>query len=739
MPGKEKDKKKSLHSSIFFVMIWINLFSIITLTAFNYYVFQFKSGKAYLQSFISYNEQITNLAFKNIDRQIMQSVLKLPQLYFSPIKENAAILLPQSEPIAGSSQHIMELSTEMKKIQKNYPHVAGIDIYYEATGTVVTGFNKIHFPFDEALRDTYLPWYKTYQEMEPLSGGVWIQGKTYLMDEPGLLYISRVSRPEWHGSDIVLSICISLDSFSEFIDQSEGALAITTQNNRLLYSSTAAAQDFISAGGKAEEDGPLEKENLMIFHETSPTSGLNYYYGIDSSRFYEDYEITNRMMLFNFLLSILFNIVMLLLITYYNHTAYRRRVQTLSKEAGISMEDSDKSFDGTLHVLAKELHTLHETVSSSKGMLFQSAVRSLILNQKAGIRDEKIAPYLTRQTCCVVLMSIPGMDMDHMPVEDLQADYPPGANRSDVLFTIVERQELAAVLIFEEDDWESVRESFIRDMDERWTNNRLVTGRVLPIQKEGIKNSYRSALEAARYQYIFTEERHLSYEQVHHAERKESGSHLKLFDAIRRDINNESLSNLETRVKMLVTSFKNGNYTIDYCQSTLRDFVTLLYQIMQQNQLDMWVVFGYDIRDYYKRISNIDVFETWCINLCEVILKNIDQKKQSVDTDLQSRILALVDEHLENDISLDFLADELHIRPDAASRMFRQIIGTGYTEYIKNKKLSRAKELMEAGLSVKDTAERLGYSSAQYFIKVFKEDCGMTPHQYKKHQAEKRD
>ena len=118
--------------------------------------------------------------------------------------------------------------------------------------------------------------------------------------------------------------------------------------------------------------------------------------------------------------------------------------------------------------------------------------------------------------------------------------------------------------------------------------------------------------------------------------------------------------------------------------------------------------------------------------MCEIIIRNIQQKKQVSGVDMKERLVTLIKEHLESGISLDYLADELHMRPDAVSRMFRQIMGKGYAEYIKGRKLDRAIELIDEGYSVKDIAEQLGYSSAQYFIKVFKEVYEITPHQFKK-------
>ena len=269
-------------------------------------------------------------------------------------------------------------------------------------------------------------------------------------------------------------------------------------------------------------------------------------------------------------------------------------------------------------------------------------------------------------------------------------------------------------------------------MDSRLSNYRIAFGNPVPVKNGAISSSFQLALEADRYMYIFTEKRILSYDQLHVSQRKNDGSHLKLFEAVQRSINSLNLLELQVQVEMLVTSFKSGNYTIDYCQSTLRDLVSMLYRAMQQNQLDTWSVFGYDIRAYYKKLENIDDFRSWCSSVCEMILRQVNQKRQSVDEDLKNRILELVDEYLERDITLDLLADKLKIQPNSASRLFRQVMGTGYTDYIKNRKLERAKELISQGYNVKETAERLGYSSAQYFIKVFKESYSITPNQYKK-------
>lgn len=731
-------QKKNLYSSAFLMILLINLCSIVVLTIFNYYVFHRMNDKAYLKSFISYNQRITDLAFNNIDKQIMQSALTIPQAHFSPIKENDPILLPQEVQIIKSPEKIRALVTEMNKIKKNYAHIEGIDLYYEGTKTVVTDFVNVHFPQDEDLIDQYLPWYKDIEKEDTANKFIWQPEGVYIDKNPMLTYIHRISHPKWNGQDILVAIHINPLSFGEYIDKEEGDLAILSKDGSILYNSnegptvTYKIEDILRYADKTPFDIESENGPVTIFHTVSPTSGLMYFYTINNSRFYEEYNVTNHMFIMSFIISIAFNILVLVLISYYNYITYRKRVLTLSKNAGIVIEKSDRSFDGSLNVLTKEITMLNETINSSKALLFQSAVRYAILDRNKEEAYEYVSPYLTGDSVCTFLLQMTAEEIEKLSIEEIQEHYPIGKEIYNVLFTTMNRDGLIAVLIFEQSKKDEICKSFIQDMTEHLGKRRMVYGLTFLIEKDGIVSSYKSAVEAARYRYIFTEEDILSYEELHIEKRKSGGRHLRIFEALEKDIHNENFLDCKLRMEMLMTSFKSGNYTIDYCISTLRDVITLLYQTMEQHQLDMWGVFGYDIRAYYKEIPDIDKFYEWSCNLCEVILKNIRQKNKMVGTDTQVQLTKLIEEHLENNISLDFLADQLHMRQDTASRMFRQVMGKSYTDYIKARKLERAIELMKEDYNMKDIAEKLGYSSAQYFIKVFKESYGTTPYQYKK-------
>lgn len=105
-----------------------------------------------------------------------------------------------------------------------------------------------------------------------------------------------------------------------------------------------------------------------------------------------------------------------------------------------------------------------------------------------------------------------------------------------------------------------------------------------------------------------------------------------------------------------------------------------------------------------------------------------------------SEIAEYLNEHIEQDISLDQCARYFNYNPNYLSRMFKKLFGKTYTEYMIDKKLERCKELLsETDLSINEISARLGYNSPQNFIRVFKKYTLMTPGQYRNQQNLKKE
>ena len=66
------------------------------------------------------------------------------------------------------------------------------------------------------------------------------------------------------------------------------------------------------------------------------------------------------------------------------------------------------------------------------------------------------------------------------------------------------------------------------------------------------------------------------------------------------------------------------------------------------------------------------------------------------------------------------------------SRLFREHTGDSIAAFARKQKIKRAKQLIrESNLNFAQIAARLAFDDPQYFSRVFKQECGMTPTEYK--------
>ena len=80
------------------------------------------------------------------------------------------------------------------------------------------------------------------------------------------------------------------------------------------------------------------------------------------------------------------------------------------------------------------------------------------------------------------------------------------------------------------------------------------------------------------------------------------------------------------------------------------------------------------------------------------------------------------------------MAELCHLSPSYFSRLFTQEMGCNFSQYIATQKIAWAKQLLEnSDDSIEKISENLGFSSAAYFIKVFKKYEGITPFLYRKY------
>ncbi len=96
------------------------------------------------------------------------------------------------------------------------------------------------------------------------------------------------------------------------------------------------------------------------------------------------------------------------------------------------------------------------------------------------------------------------------------------------------------------------------------------------------------------------------------------------------------------------------------------------------------------------------------------------------------KIIETINKNAYKNISIADIASINYISESYVKLLFHRYAGTSQKQYYTNLRIYEASKLLKEGLCVKDVAERMKFSSPNYFSTFFREHTGITPIKYKK-------
>jgi AraC-like DNA-binding protein len=97
-------------------------------------------------------------------------------------------------------------------------------------------------------------------------------------------------------------------------------------------------------------------------------------------------------------------------------------------------------------------------------------------------------------------------------------------------------------------------------------------------------------------------------------------------------------------------------------------------------------------------------------------------------------------QHYRENLTLSKMAAIAGMAPNYFHRWFKRVLGVTPFEYILGERLNQARHLLASTrLTIKETADAVGYSDALYFSRIFSKQLQVTPTAYRKmHQFSRR-
>ena len=134
-------------------------------------------------------------------------------------------------------------------------------------------------------------------------------------------------------------------------------------------------------------------------------------------------------------------------------------------------------------------------------------------------------------------------------------------------------------------------------------------------------------------------------------------------------------------------------------------------------------------------IPTINNMDDLCYKLQEAIDAFTDCMFEHVPTknsDVIKKAIQYISKNYANNLSLELVANQVHLNPTYFSTLFKQSTGSSFKEYLNMVRIEESKRLLSnTDYALIDIAIATGFEDQSYFTKVFKKYTGLTPKQFR--------
>ncbi len=139
--------------------------------------------------------------------------------------------------------------------------------------------------------------------------------------------------------------------------------------------------------------------------------------------------------------------------------------------------------------------------------------------------------------------------------------------------------------------------------------------------------------------------------------------------------------------------------------------------------------------NFAKRIEDINtvsVAKNFMLEILRVYCRLVRKHSFKDYSPIVKKTLLIIETDLSADLSLKTIAKKNNVSSGYFSVIFKKEIGQTLTEFVNQKRVERAKELLKTtSLQIQTIAQHCGILDLHYFCRIFKKAVGKTPSEYR--------
>lgn len=728
---------KQREQTHFFQRLFLfNLIIVILVTFIPVVIYYQYFSKAFNEQLESINLQTVNQFRNTIDEQFLKDSIKLVQSSFVDLTQDDSLTKPMTDIIRNDSKAIRNVINQLESLESNLPNVSSIDVYYNKNNVLFYNSRFCFLSENACTTGSRKDWIEGFQKSEaqvswlpprPIEGAGSESVVTYVRSIP------YFASPENRKAIIAINIYENTlrKALQTLRNPSNGLISIIDEQGNVIAHNQLNSdvkelksdqKEWITKVVSSAKTGMFNEDiagnSTMISYTKSAFNNWFYVSLVNKDAFYKkSTELRNRLMTV-----VLFFLLVSIIISYVLTRRAHKPIQSVIGDYSTQIVDLNQKVEINKPVIRHNyiMSLLHDEAANGYPLTYDLLKTEHYWVQFSSfvIQTPKLEQFENEQAASYHLIGLLEADEDQDSQIWAIKDY--GKQIQGILF------------LNETTDAQAIIDRIVGHIEKIYDSGYVIAfGKTYAMGEKAISQSYREALEAIKYAYLYPRDRVLRFSDLKVTERQRDGGAITILNDIEDCIRICDGDKARLLLEKHMNEMMNGQFTVEYCKNVYVDAMITLRKTVEAMGLNAIQLFGYDIREKYKDYENITLVTAWTISLMEIAIAAIEERKLSFDHNIEMKIKTYIHEHLYDDISLDRVADELGIKPNYLGKLFKKSTGINFTEYLTACRLVEAEKLLkENHLSVNDIANKLGYSSTNHFIRIFKEKYGETPKKY---------
>lgn len=205
-----------------------------------------------------------------------------------------------------------------------------------------------------------------------------------------------------------------------------------------------------------------------------------------------------------------------------------------------------------------------------------------------------------------------------------------------------------------------------------------------------------------------------------------------IINKIKNGICQENSQRLNEGSKELIQYLKSGKFKAeDVKLFFVKNYFMMLEHLQEINR----PVYEHLIKSNYQKFYEQAITWSEMERVYRDIIENITNtnvNREDISNYVIQKAIAYIREHFHEGLTQEEIARKLEITPEYLSTLFKRELGINFSTFLKKFRISHAKRLLKGtDMKIYEIASAVGYSDSKYFQRVFKEQIGISPGEYR--------